>query len=149
MIYFIQAGENGPIKIGSSDNPVERMAQLQTANAAKLKLLWTHTGDATREQKIHKLFRDEKIRGEWYNPSQKLMASVAAFPKSQIFNIEEGRSITVSRYMDGRIQFYMGTFTITMRDDNHIRIDGPEDWSESPLFIDYNGYNCRVADCKD
>ncbi len=32
MIYFIQAGENGPIKIGQSDDPKERLKQLQVAN---------------------------------------------------------------------------------------------------------------------
>jgi hypothetical protein len=38
-IYFIQAGMNGPIKIGFSDNVPNRLAALQTSNYEKLHLL--------------------------------------------------------------------------------------------------------------
>jgi len=72
MIYFIQAGKNGPIKIGSSDNPKGRMANLQVANAAMLKLLWIYDGDRWNEPDIHEKLRHENIRGEWYRPGKSI-----------------------------------------------------------------------------
>ncbi len=70
MIYFIQAGDDGPIKIGQSDNPEERMAQLQTANASELKLLWVYSGDDWSESDIHNQLTDHLIRGEWFSPDE-------------------------------------------------------------------------------
>lgn len=70
MIYFIQAGENGPIKIGQSDNPEERLKQLQTANYQELKLLWIYddTDDEVyTESNLHEELSHLKIRGEWYS----------------------------------------------------------------------------------
>ncbi len=57
MIYFIQAGKNGPIKIGKSENPKERLSQLQTANYQKLILLWIlPENDAWTEDSVHEMF---------------------------------------------------------------------------------------------
>jgi hypothetical protein len=39
-MYFIQQGTTGPIKIGVSNNPYQRLANLQTANPYKLRLLF-------------------------------------------------------------------------------------------------------------
>ena len=70
MIYFIQCGENGPIKIGQSDNPKERLEQLQTGSPYKLKLLWVYKGDQFTEQEIQDKFTLLHIRGEWFKPSK-------------------------------------------------------------------------------
>lgn len=75
MIYFIQAGENGPIKIGESENPKERLNQLQTANPYKLELLWVfNDGDSEwNEAKVQAIFDHELIKGEWFRPSRELL----------------------------------------------------------------------------
>jgi hypothetical protein len=39
MIYFIQAGETGPIKIGKANDPAQRINQFQTAHHETLRLL--------------------------------------------------------------------------------------------------------------
>ena len=85
MIYFIQAGKNGPIKIGQSDDPKERLNQLQTANPYELKILWLfdYDGGDWDEQAIHKEFRHELIRGEWFRPSRKLFK----FIKEELYNV--------------------------------------------------------------
>ena len=45
-IYFIQAGENGPIKIGKTNGDAkDRLANLQIGNHEELKLLWVYHGD--------------------------------------------------------------------------------------------------------
>lgn len=73
MIYFIQAGNNGPIKIGQTDNNIEeRIKQLQIGCPYELRLLWLHKSDHYKEQEIHKEFSSERIRGEWFHPSRKI-----------------------------------------------------------------------------
>ena len=74
MIYFIQSGENGPIKIGYTDNNIQdRLNQLQTANPYHLKLLWYYQGSLQDEKELHGKFEHEHIRGEWFHPSRKLL----------------------------------------------------------------------------
>ncbi len=68
MIYFIQAGENGPIKIGKSDDPERRLKQLQTAHHKELKLLWVEDGAEEKESAYHEDFKDHNIKNEWFRP---------------------------------------------------------------------------------
>ena len=72
QIYFIQA-DNGDIKIGITLNPKNRLRALQTHCPLKLKTLKLIDGDYILEKKIHKLFKDFRIRGEWFLPCRKLI----------------------------------------------------------------------------
>ena len=38
-VYVVQAGDNGPIKVGRSANPEERVGGIQTGNPAKIVLV--------------------------------------------------------------------------------------------------------------
>jgi hypothetical protein len=77
MIYFIQAGENGPIKIGYTEKPIkERLSQLQMANHLELKLLWHIKGSLEKEKIIHNHFKEERLRGEWFNPAKKILTFI-------------------------------------------------------------------------
>ena len=69
FVYFIQAGEGGPIKIGYSSDPRVRAGDLQTAHHEQLRLLCTTPGDMALEAKLHKRFKRSRIRGEWFRPS--------------------------------------------------------------------------------
>ena len=73
MIYFIQAGQNGPIKIGKSDDPERRLGQLQTGHYEKLRLLWVSFAPDSDEEKLHDLFKDVHIRGEWFEPEDVIL----------------------------------------------------------------------------
>lgn len=68
MIYFIQAGENGLIKIGYSHSPEQRLAKLQTASPVPLKILITVDGDMGFEARLHRKFADFRAEGEWFYP---------------------------------------------------------------------------------
>lgn len=69
MIYFIQAGEDGPIKIGKTNNSVEhRLAQLQTGNSEELHLVWIDLEQDVTEEEIHTELKEHNIRGEWFHP---------------------------------------------------------------------------------
>lgn len=66
-IYIIQ-NKAGEIKIGKSDKPIKRLAQLQTGNSNKLKLLAVvQTKDKYLERRLHSMFFLHKKHGEWFN----------------------------------------------------------------------------------
>jgi len=77
-VYFVQATTGGPVKIGRSSSPQARVASLQTANAAELRIVAMVPGGATVERAMHATFAAERVRpgGEWFHPSPTLAAFV-------------------------------------------------------------------------
>ena len=69
MIYFIQEGKDGSIKIGFTKNDVrKRLSNLQSGSCRELRLLCVIDGDCQKEQRIHNTFYSIKDRGEWFYP---------------------------------------------------------------------------------
>lgn len=71
-VYFIRSGKKGDIKIGKSNNPEKRMAELQTGNPKKLRLIASIHCKSEQEafsleKKIHQLFRKRRLHGEWFH----------------------------------------------------------------------------------
>ena len=75
-LYAIQAGDDGPVKIGIASRPWERIATLQTANPVRLRGLAAWRGSAAEEAALHKLFAEDRLEGEWFKPSADLIALV-------------------------------------------------------------------------
>ena len=75
MIYFIQAGNDGPIKIGKAQNPEARRRELQTGNHKKLKLITEIPGDKEREDSIHNDLQDHQYRAgsEWFKATREVL----------------------------------------------------------------------------
>jgi hypothetical protein len=75
MIYFIRQAETNYIKIGYTGGDVyKRLATLQTGSPHKLKIMFVINGDRNREKKLHSLFSDYFISGEWFDmPEYKLI----------------------------------------------------------------------------
>lgn len=103
-VYFIQAGENGPIKIGfTHGSAIDRVRDMQTGNAAVLKVLATCEGDVSIERKFHKQFADSKIRGEWYHPVASLIQLIESVgfvgegPKISLFKEETDASKLINK----------------------------------------------------
>jgi len=69
MIYFIQQGIAGPIKIGKTEFVPTRMNDLQCANPETLRLVGLQDSDDYIERMLHDKFSKDRIRGEWFNPS--------------------------------------------------------------------------------
>lgn len=77
-VYFIEA-ENGLIKIGVSDDPVGRLAQIKTMSPLPLKLLGLIPGAGdVGEAEFHRRFADDREHGEWFRPSPALTSYIAA-----------------------------------------------------------------------
>ena len=69
-VYFI-TDDHGHIKIGKADDVGERLFELQTGNPFKLRVLLsvilTSKRDAfSLEKELHKIFRDYRLEGEWF-----------------------------------------------------------------------------------
>lgn len=73
MIYFVQAGKGGDVKIGYTENDInKRFADLQSANSKQLVLLATLDGNRNTERALHRQFKNDRVRGEWYRFSNAL-----------------------------------------------------------------------------
>ncbi|WP_298800026.1 GIY-YIG nuclease family protein [uncultured Devosia sp.] len=72
-VYFIQSGQNGPIKIGVAKDVRKRLWQLQTSSHEPLTLLGTCDGDEALEAEFHLQFSQFHIRGEWFAPDPLLL----------------------------------------------------------------------------
>lgn len=62
MIYVIEEGINGPIKIGTSINPAKRIKSLQGGNSQQLNIIMAFEGGRSLENKIHKDLSEHRDR---------------------------------------------------------------------------------------
>jgi hypothetical protein len=70
-VYFIQRGEDGPIKIGETkSDPADRLKALQIGSAERLRLLG-HV--RSKETEVHARFSQHRISGEWFRPHQDIL----------------------------------------------------------------------------
>lgn len=86
FVYFIQAGEDGPIKIGRTNDVPGRLAGLQVGNHVPLRLLVAT--ERAAESDLHALFEPYHIRGEWFSPCVELLDVIAAFRSRQYYDPE-------------------------------------------------------------
>lgn len=81
VVYFVQMGETGPIKIGTTRGTVQRrVAGLQCSCAETLILRGLVRGGRQVEKDLHDRFSREHVRGEWFRPSEDLVRFIAALP---------------------------------------------------------------------
>ena len=74
-LYFIGADE-GPIKIGVSQNVEKRLKQLQTAHPHRLRILAVLVGGALREGDYHARFAEHRLEGEWFERAPAILAEI-------------------------------------------------------------------------
>lgn len=67
-IYCIADAEDRFVKIGFTDNVIERLASIQAMNPIELKIVCAvNSGRKQHELAIHKALEGKAIRGEWYS----------------------------------------------------------------------------------
>ena len=81
MIYFVQFGSDGPIKIGMTTGNTlatvyTHIKSLQTASPYGLHLIAVMPGKAGTEQKIHKKFSSTRLQGEWFLSDETLLTFI-------------------------------------------------------------------------
>ena len=73
-VYIIEC--QGKLKIGKSQNPEQRLKELNTGNPNKLRLIHcekfaSQKASSEAEAMMHYYFEAEKIRGEWFKSNKK------------------------------------------------------------------------------
>lgn len=78
VVYFIQEGRTGPIKIGWTSNcPHRRRDNLQIGNSEDLHLLGVLPDvDQSVEAEWHNRFSEFRKRSEWFWPSESLVRAI-------------------------------------------------------------------------
>lgn len=74
FIYIISPSrhQNGPVKIGISDNPQKRLKQIQTGHPEKIEIkhleeISTRRKTLELEKNLHRDFSIYRSHGEWFN----------------------------------------------------------------------------------
>ncbi len=96
FVYFIQAGRKGPIKIGVAKDPSARFFDIQAACPLKLKIIGVMPGKRCLEADLHRRFRPQRLRGEWFHPSDELILFARQHPY-----VHKGRMKTI--YIDASV----------------------------------------------
>lgn len=112
MIYFVQAGKGGPIKIGYAKNVALRFGVLQSSNPEKLYLLGTRPGAASDEREMRKRLTRDLIRGEWFKPSRAVLHVVAQAepPGRELACLNEDGPLSGCRRYHCRVLHTDGTY---------------------------------------
>lgn len=77
-VYFIQAIDGGPVKIGHAASIASRLKSLQTGSPVLLRVLATIPGAGQAgEAALHKRFVRSRSHGEWFRPTPGLMEYIA------------------------------------------------------------------------
>jgi len=106
-VYFIRSNSRPPmLKIGRSDDPIHRMAELQVGSPFELEMVGTvkcrsHAHSVEMETTAHKLFRGSAYRGEWFRYDQKLQDYVAALLKGDADSMRHNiHALKVDRWFE-------------------------------------------------
>lgn len=79
LVYFIRpVGQLGPIKIGSSNSPVDRLATLAAWAPMPLEIIAAVPGTMKDEFWLHDCFADRHSHREWFNPDLKMLEAIEA-----------------------------------------------------------------------
>lgn len=79
FVYFIQQGDDGPIKVGWAIDPDARLAELQIACPDELVLLGFVPGTLVDEAWLQGRLVSGRIRGEWFRPDTQGLRKVLLY----------------------------------------------------------------------
>lgn len=75
LVYFVQQGSNGPIKIGASRNFDKRLRTLRTHSPVELNVIGTFPGGFDLERELHHELMNHQLEGEWFSPNDEVLAA--------------------------------------------------------------------------
>lgn len=101
MIYFVRAGDDGPIKIGTTTQLTIRLAGLKydpVAEGRDIILLAVMDGGRSVEKSLHRRFSHLRIKGEWHSAADDLLEYIASEGKSVDPDSDELGQVTILAY---------------------------------------------------
>lgn len=100
-VYFIQAGDGGPVKIGISSDPWARMRKMQSDHDKKLVLIRLFEGGLVEEGVLHHRFSEHRLGGEWFAPAKEIIAGdigLTPLPVERVRKPRQGTGWTEESY---------------------------------------------------
>lgn len=77
VVYFLRCGDDGPIKIGHTKTSVYlRVRALQQTSPHVLRWIGYFDGTLGDEAAAHRLLKNSRLRGEWFNPTHEVLAFI-------------------------------------------------------------------------
>ena len=76
QVYVAEA-ENGMLKIGVSNNAVQRVIALHLQSPIRVRLIALFPGSYRDELKMHDRFKDQRAWGEWFYPCGSILQFVS------------------------------------------------------------------------
>lgn len=76
-VYFVRGDETGAIKIGTTKHLATRMSGIATSSSESITFLGAVEGDLVFEKALHKEFAADRIRREWFRPTDALISRIA------------------------------------------------------------------------
>ena len=83
-VYVVQAGEGSPVKIGTTNRLLNRMATLQRDSAAPLRIVRLFEGGFRDEKELHLRFAQHRLQGEWFAPADEIISGEVHLPTLDI-----------------------------------------------------------------
>lgn len=65
-LYFVLCRTTNRVKIGVANNPMSRFRSIQCGSPTDLTIVGLIWGPRTNEKMLHRKFRDNWVRGEWF-----------------------------------------------------------------------------------
>ncbi len=90
VVYFIQVGDDGPIKIGMTFRCIhKRIKALKTGTPGSLRLVLLLSGERDLERTMHNRFDQWRIEREWFSPSANLIEFIKE--ERRVVEVEKAR----------------------------------------------------------
>lgn len=74
IVYFIQAGKDGPIKIGTTTNLSKRVRAIAQGGPDVITVLASIPGGRSLEARLHRALHESRRRLEWFHPTPEVRA---------------------------------------------------------------------------
>jgi len=139
MVYFVQGEKTGLIKIGKSSNFTRRLANLRNGGPDRLTCLAVIVR-AYDDTVYHDRFSNDRVHGEWFKPSEKLMNFINALPTTKYTGMTHGSRS--KRFDDAELQ---DQFSIVMPEPTSEGVRGLIDLFLPHLNLTPKQKNCVVA----
>lgn len=82
-VYFVVAPSIGRVKIGLSNNPANRFAEIKACSPVAVELLVSVDGGQELENDLHHHFAAQRVHGEWFVFSSEIATLVAALRRGE------------------------------------------------------------------
>lgn len=84
-VYFVQAGEDGPVKVGISARPEERVSCITSNSPIPCRLIGYIEGSVFIEEYIKLHFMYARSHGEWFVQDEKITSEINGFLETGVF----------------------------------------------------------------